>query len=187
MSLYCRKLGKFQEIRDGLMSCLGLVRIMKNYGPLTFLDDHNAGHMVPMDQPSAALQMKQCEGSLCHNFSNMKDYLSESLVKTALGVPSDIYFVSCSDTVHQAMLQDWMRDLEVEIPALSEQGIELPEIRDGRVNSMPWSGQNKFVAASNVHNAGHMVPMDQPSAAPQLLSHKCCSSGQRQNYSTMKD
>lgn len=33
--------------------------IMKNYGPLTFLKVHNAGHMVPMDQPSAALKMLQ--------------------------------------------------------------------------------------------------------------------------------
>nr|GEU53300.1 serine carboxypeptidase-like [Tanacetum cinerariifolium] len=258
--------------------------IMKNYGPLTFLKVHNAGHMVPMDQPSAALQMlqlwttgkltpqkrnysssdedirhdetgvsndlyfflqlaivflgttgttsciialemcqpifedilqiagninyydirKQCEGELCYDFSNMEDFLSESSVKTALGVPSDIDFVSCSRTVYDAMLQDWMRDLEVGIPALLEQGIELLVyageydlicnwVGNSRwVNAMPWSGQNKFVAASNVsfvvdgkeagimknygpltflkvHNAGHMVPMDQPSAALQML------------------
>ncbi|XP_039159185.1 serine carboxypeptidase-like isoform X2 [Eucalyptus grandis] len=31
--------------------------LMKSYGPLTFLKVHNAGHMVPMDQPKAALQM----------------------------------------------------------------------------------------------------------------------------------
>lgn len=68
---------------------------------------------------------KQCQGSLCYDFSNMEDFLTQSSVKTALGVPSDIDFVSCSDTVHQAMLDDWMRDLEVGIPALLEQGIEM--------------------------------------------------------------
>ncbi|XP_010034179.2 serine carboxypeptidase-like [Eucalyptus grandis] len=31
--------------------------LMKSHGPLTFLKVHNAGHMVPMDQPKAALQM----------------------------------------------------------------------------------------------------------------------------------
>ncbi|KAK3408063.1 hypothetical protein EUGRSUZ_J00372 [Eucalyptus grandis] len=31
--------------------------LMKSHGPLTFLKLHNAGHMVPMDQPKAALQM----------------------------------------------------------------------------------------------------------------------------------
>ncbi|XP_028089202.1 serine carboxypeptidase-like [Camellia sinensis] len=31
--------------------------IMKSYGSLTFLKAFNAGHMVPMDQPKAALEM----------------------------------------------------------------------------------------------------------------------------------
>lgn len=30
---------------------------LKYNGPLAFLKVHNAGHMVPMDQPKAALQM----------------------------------------------------------------------------------------------------------------------------------
>ncbi|OIT23151.1 PREDICTED: serine carboxypeptidase-like [Nicotiana attenuata] len=33
--------------------------IQKSYGPLTFLKVHDAGHMVPMDQPKAALEMLQ--------------------------------------------------------------------------------------------------------------------------------
>ncbi|CAN4101559.1 unnamed protein product [Withania somnifera] len=33
--------------------------IQKNHGPLTFLRVHDAGHMVPMDQPKAALEMLQ--------------------------------------------------------------------------------------------------------------------------------
>nr|GME18570.1 serine carboxypeptidase-like [Ipomoea batatas] len=31
--------------------------IQKSYGPLTFLKVHDAGHMVPMDQPEASLEM----------------------------------------------------------------------------------------------------------------------------------
>lgn len=31
--------------------------ILKNHGPLTFLKFLNAGHLVPMDQPEAALKM----------------------------------------------------------------------------------------------------------------------------------
>ncbi|KAF5792875.1 putative carboxypeptidase C [Helianthus annuus] len=31
--------------------------ILKNHGPLTFIKVHNPGHMVPMDQPMAALKM----------------------------------------------------------------------------------------------------------------------------------
>lgn len=29
----------------------------KGHGPLTFLKVHDAGHMVPMDQPKASLEM----------------------------------------------------------------------------------------------------------------------------------
>lgn len=31
--------------------------LQKVYGPLTFLRVHNAGHMVPMDQPKHSLEM----------------------------------------------------------------------------------------------------------------------------------
>ena len=31
--------------------------ILKNHGPLTFIKVHDAGHMVPMDQPRGSLQM----------------------------------------------------------------------------------------------------------------------------------
>lgn len=31
--------------------------LLTSHGPLSFLKVHNAGHMVPMDQPEAALQM----------------------------------------------------------------------------------------------------------------------------------
>ncbi|KAK9079108.1 hypothetical protein SSX86_000778 [Deinandra increscens subsp. villosa] len=147
---------------------------------------------------------KQCIGSLCYDFSNMERFLNQSSVKTTLGVPNGIQFVSCSDTVHEAMLNDWMRDLEVGIPVLLEQGIELLVyageydlicnwLGNSRwVDAIVWSGKKEFVAASNVsfvvdgkeagvmksygpltflkvYNAGHMVPMDQPSAALQML------------------
>lgn len=31
----------------------------RSYGPLTFLKIYNAGHLVPMDQPKASLEMLQ--------------------------------------------------------------------------------------------------------------------------------
>ena len=67
---------------------------------------------------------KKCEGSLCYDFSNMEKFLNQRSVRDALGV-GDIDFVSCSSTVYQAMLVDWMRNLEVGIPTLLEDGISL--------------------------------------------------------------
>ncbi|XP_072982119.1 serine carboxypeptidase-like [Typha latifolia] len=146
---------------------------------------------------------KQCEGKLCYDFSNMEKFLNQKSVREALGV-GDIDFVSCSPTVYQAMLTDWMRNLEVGIPALLEDGINLLVyageydlicnwLGNSRwVHSMEWSGQQDFVSSSElpflvdgtkagilkshgplsflkVHDAGHMVPMDQPKASLEML------------------
>lgn len=67
---------------------------------------------------------KECEGKLCYDFSNLEKFFGDKVVKEALGV-GDIEFVSCSTTVYEAMLTDWMRNLEVGIPALLEDGINV--------------------------------------------------------------
>ncbi|KAF5729478.1 Serine carboxypeptidase-like 49 [Tripterygium wilfordii] len=147
---------------------------------------------------------KKCEGSLCYDFSNLEKFLNQKSVRDALGVAADLDFVSCSSTVYQAMLIDWMRNLEVGIPALLEDGIKLLVyageydlicnwLGNSRwVHAMEWSGQKDFVASLEmpftvdgseagalksygslaflkVHDAGHMVPMDQPKAALEML------------------
>ncbi|MCL7028626.1 hypothetical protein MKW94_000722 [Papaver nudicaule] len=145
----------------------------------------------------------KCKGQLCYDFSNMDKFLNQRNVRDALGV-GDIEFVSCSPTVYQGMLMDWMRNLEVGIPTLLEDGIKLLVyageydlicnwLGNSRwVEAMEWSGRQKYVASPNVpfvvdgaeagllktygplsflkvHNAGHMVPMDQPKAALEML------------------
>ena len=67
---------------------------------------------------------KKCEGSLCYDFSNMDKFLNQQSVRDSLGV-GKIHFVSCSTEVYAAMLVDWMRNLEVGIPDLLEDGINL--------------------------------------------------------------
>ncbi|XP_020233548.1 serine carboxypeptidase-like [Cajanus cajan] len=146
---------------------------------------------------------KKCVGSLCYDFSNMEKFLNQKSVRDSLGV-GKIHFVSCSTKVYTAMLVDWMRNLEVGIPALLEDGISLLVyageydlicnwLGNSRwVNSMEWSGQKEFATSLEVpfvvdgseagllksygplsflkvHDAGHMVPMDQPKAALEML------------------
>ncbi|KAE9600583.1 putative carboxypeptidase C [Lupinus albus] len=67
---------------------------------------------------------KKCKGSLCYDFSNVEEFLNKKTVRDALGV-GDLDFVSCSSTVYDAMVQDWMRNLDVGIPSLLEDGIEV--------------------------------------------------------------
>ncbi|XP_078427560.1 serine carboxypeptidase-like [Wolffia australiana] len=146
---------------------------------------------------------KRCVGSLCYDFSNMEKFLNQNSVRAALGV-GNLDFVSCSPTVYEAMITDWMRNLEVGIPALLEDGIKLliyageydlicNWLGNSRwVHSMEWSGQEAFASSAEVpftvdgakagvlkshgplaflkvHDAGHMVPMDQPSASLEML------------------
>ncbi|CAL1392286.1 unnamed protein product [Linum trigynum] len=146
---------------------------------------------------------KQCEGSLCYDFSRVEQLLSDQSVKEAIGVKG-IDFVSCSDDIHQAMIGDYMLDYELGIPELLEDGIKVL-IYAGEydlicnwlgnwnwVHAMKWSGQEQFDGASTVpfmvgstkagelkgygplhflkvYNAGHMVPMDQPKVALEML------------------
>ncbi|CAI9104979.1 OLC1v1003785C1 [Oldenlandia corymbosa var. corymbosa] len=146
---------------------------------------------------------KQCGGSKCYDFSNMEKFLNDKKVRDALGV-GDMAFVSCSTVVYRAMIKDWMKNLEVKIPELLEDGIrgllyagEFDLICNwlgnwNWVHAMEWSGQKDFVGAPEspfvvdgkeaglqknygpltflkVHDAGHMVPMDQPKAALEML------------------
>lgn len=146
---------------------------------------------------------KECNGNLCYDFSNMETYLNQQAVKDALGV-GNRKFVSCSPLVYEMMLVDWMRNLEVGIPTLLEDGIKLLVyageydlicnwLGNSRwVSEINWSGkQNYTMAASKpftvdgeeagimtnygpltflkVHDAGHMVPMDQPKASLEMI------------------
>ncbi|KAI3708569.1 hypothetical protein L2E82_37825 [Cichorium intybus] len=133
----------------------------------------------------------------------METLLNKNPVREALGV-GDIEFVLCSTSVYQALLMDWMRNLETGIPALLEDGIKLLVyageydlicnwLGNSRwVQAMEWSGTKEFGASPElpfkvsgseagllktygplsflkVHDAGHMVPMDQPEAALEML------------------
>ncbi|KAI4322314.1 hypothetical protein L6164_022021 [Bauhinia variegata] len=146
---------------------------------------------------------KECEGSLCYDFSSMETFLNKKEVRGALGV-GDLDFVSCSSQVYDAMVNDWMRNLEVGIPALLEDGIRVLVyageedlicnwLGNSRwVHAMEWSGQIEFGTSQTipftvdgaeagqmrshgpltfikVYEAGHMVPMDQPKAALEML------------------
>nr|GMD25402.1 serine carboxypeptidase-like [Ipomoea batatas] len=129
---------------------------------------------------------KKClGGSLCYDLSNAETFLNTQSVKDALGV-GDIDWVSCSSTVSLAMAYDWFKNLAVGIPSLLEDG----NLR--WVRALQWSGHKGFRAAPNVkflvdgkekgiqknygpltflkvHDAGHLVPMDQPKASLEMI------------------
>lgn len=54
----------------------------------------------------------------------MEKFLNEKYVRNALGV-GDRKFISCNPLVYEAMITDWMKNLEVGIPTLIDNGIKL--------------------------------------------------------------
>ncbi|KAL3695781.1 hypothetical protein R1sor_009857 [Riccia sorocarpa] len=146
---------------------------------------------------------KECVGELCYDFSNLEAFLNQQSVRDAMGV-GERKFVSCSPLVYEAMIVDWMRNLEVGIPALLDDGVKLLVyageydlicnwLGNSRwVTAMDWSGQIQYAKAGwkpfkvdgeeagsvtgygplnflKVHNAGHMVPMDQPKNSLEMV------------------
>eukprot|EP00246_Nothoceros_aenigmaticus_P011021 TRINITY_DN2826_c0_g1_i1.p1 TRINITY_DN2826_c0_g1~~TRINITY_DN2826_c0_g1_i1.p1 ORF type:complete len:520 (+),score=92.07 TRINITY_DN2826_c0_g1_i1:211-1770(+) len=101
---------------------------------------------------------KECIGPLCYDFSNMDNFLNQPDTREALGV-GNRKFVSCSPVVYQAMLVDWMRNLETGIPEMLENGIKLLVyageydlicnwLGNSRwVSAMDWSGQVEYAKA----------------------------------------
>ncbi|KAG2333497.1 hypothetical protein Bca52824_004677 [Brassica carinata] len=140
-----------------------------------------------------------CSGSLALFTENGPFAISENLSSLGTRMISNVIYVdqtvgtgfsNMSDT---SLLQDWMINLEVNIPALVEDGINLliyageydficNWLGNSRwVEQMNWSGQKEFGSAKTVpflvdgkeagfvHDARHMVPMDQPKASWQML------------------
>nr|KAJ0204450.1 hypothetical protein LSAT_V11C500265200 [Lactuca sativa] len=61
----------------------------------------------------------------CDDLSKIDEFLNFESVKKALGVPEEIHFGVCNGEVYRAMKEDIMRNLEVGIPVLLEDGIQM--------------------------------------------------------------
>ncbi|KAK9078519.1 hypothetical protein SSX86_002576 [Deinandra increscens subsp. villosa] len=123
--------------------------------------NHNSQcNSYELKQLSVSWQVYDIRRQDCYDMSGTEKFLSSASVKKALGVPQDIDFVSCSGTVYRAMMEDIMRNLEVGLPELLEDGIKML-VYAGEydlicnwlgnyrwVEAMKWSGQLEFKASS---------------------------------------
>ncbi|XP_042008722.1 serine carboxypeptidase-like [Salvia splendens] len=104
---------------------------------------------------------KNCTGSLCYDFSIVERFLNDKAVQNALGV-RDIRFISCSTKVYEYMYPEIMKNFDVGLPALLQDGIKLL-VYAGEydlicnwlgnlrwVENMSWSGRRRFVSAKLV-------------------------------------
>ena len=70
-------------------------------------------------------------------------------VKKALGVPQYIEFSPCSHAVNKAMTEDIMRNLEVGLPRLLEDGIKMLVYAGEYDLSCNWLGNILLLAKTN--------------------------------------
>ncbi|CAH9072302.1 unnamed protein product [Cuscuta epithymum] len=104
----CGTSGEKKVCEDAFVICTNI------FQEILFISNHSNPYDI----------RKPCQGQLCYNMSNVEKYLNQQKVREALGVGA-IQFVSCSQIVYNAMIQDWMRNYDVGIPALLEQGINV--------------------------------------------------------------
>mmetsp|Transcript_13756 Transcript_13756/g.47975 ORF Transcript_13756/g.47975 Transcript_13756/m.47975 type:complete len:450 (-) Transcript_13756:97-1446(-) len=94
---------------------------------------------------------------LCYSFADITTYLNS--IRTQLGVPSNITWSTCNFQVNQGFANDWMKDMQQNIPPLLEDGVrvliyagDLDFICNWLGNhawtkALPWSGKAGFNAA----------------------------------------
>ncbi|KAL0460144.1 UNVERIFIED_CONTAM: Serine carboxypeptidase-like 48 [Sesamum latifolium] len=124
---------------------------------------------VDMSTGNKILRSSACSRAywICNNFFNEilagsgEEFLNKESVKNALGV-GDIVFVLCSSVVYEAMRGDWIKNFEVGLPELLQDGIRLliyageydlicNWLGNSRwVDNMTWSGQKDFLSAPSV-------------------------------------
>eukprot|EP01024_Parvocaulis_polyphysoides_P053669 TRINITY_DN5360_c0_g5_i3.p3 TRINITY_DN5360_c0_g5~~TRINITY_DN5360_c0_g5_i3.p3 ORF type:complete len:248 (+),score=22.02 TRINITY_DN5360_c0_g5_i3:679-1422(+) len=114
---------------------------------------------------------KQCTyPPLCYNFTAVQEYINQDKIRAELGV-GNRRWEACSKKVYFAMLGDWMKDLELVIPEMLDNGIRM-NIYAGAddlicnwlgnrrwVDAMQWSKQQDW---SNVQDVEWNPPNDQP-------------------------
>jgi cathepsin A (carboxypeptidase C) len=140
---------------------------------------------------------------LCYDMSNSDKLLNDPTVQAKLGV-SGRKWEECSNSVHSALLGDWLNNLATKLTDVIESGLDVLVYsgdkdfvcnwRGGEAwtNAVSWSGQEEFQKTAytkwmvngkaagelkkvqnfkflRVYDAGHMVPMDQPEVALEML------------------
>lgn len=142
---------------------------------------------------------KKPNGPLMYNFDPLTKYLNTQPVKASLGM-SNRTWAPCSDPGYERIVKDFINNTAPLIGQSIEKGVKILAYNGDRdwvtnyiggiawTNSVEWSGQKSFQQAKllnidgglkksfgnftfiKVHNAGHMVPMDQPEFAWKMIN-----------------
>merc|ERR1712157_339741 len=104
----------------------------------------------------------KCEKQpLCYDFSNIESFMNNQTVKEALGVPEEVVWQDCNNTVNAMFASDWMKNFDQQVVKLLEGGVKVL-IYAGDMDficnwignkawtmALEWSGKEAFNAASD--------------------------------------
>lgn len=137
---------------------------------------------------------------LCYDFSALDTFFNREDVQEALGVTGRKW-ESCNMVVHSALLLDFENNAAPHVADLLNAGVNVLVYNGDKdyicnwvgssiwVENLEWSGSEGFKSAETkeietgtykvyqnfafyrIYDAGHMVPMDQPEAALNMLNH----------------
>ena len=104
----------------------------------------------------------KCEKQpLCYDFSNIESFMNNQTVKEALGVPEEVVWQDCNQTVNAMFASDWMKNFDQQVVKLLEGGVKVL-IYAGDMDficnwignkawtmALEWSGKEAFNVASD--------------------------------------
>merc|ERR1712157_305780 len=68
----------------------------------------------------------KCEKQpLCYDFSNIESFMNNQTVKEALGVPEEVVWQDCNNTVNAMFASDWMKNFDQQVVKLLEGGVKV--------------------------------------------------------------
>eukprot|EP00212_Chloropicon_laureae_P004984 CAMPEP_0197500330 /NCGR_PEP_ID=MMETSP1311-20131121/61465_1 /TAXON_ID=464262 /ORGANISM="Genus nov. species nov., Strain RCC856" /LENGTH=514 /DNA_ID=CAMNT_0043046083 /DNA_START=148 /DNA_END=1692 /DNA_ORIENTATION=+ len=102
----------------------------------------------------------KCEKEpLCYDFTNIENFMNNATVKSILGVPDEVEWSDCNNTVNAMFASDWMKNFDRQVVDLLEGGVKVL-IYAGDMDficnwignkawtlALDWSGKAAFNAA----------------------------------------
>lgn len=168
--------------------CLSMIQFSTNMKPFFNTYDISKSCYVPKDSPP----------SLCYNFKDLTEFFNSEKV-SSIQLKKGRKWVTCNTTIWKKMLSDMYLDASLKLKEVLDADIKVLGYYGDKdficnwegglqwMNSLEWSGQNEFNNANvknvqyglkktfknftfvKVFGAGHMVPMDQPKEALDMI------------------
>merc|ERR1711924_523029 len=112
----------------------------------------------------------KCEKEpLCYDFTNIENFMNNATVKSILGVPDEVEWSDCNNTVNAMFASDWMKNFDRQVDLL-EGGVKVLIYAGDMDFICNWIGNKAWTLALDWSGkAGHLAPMDKPKVTLEMV------------------